>query len=234
MSRRLTSSLAALAMVGAPTIMKFAERHPTAAAAQVRQAPTALDRDRDEDNETDPAKERCGVERWAIKVGSDAEARAIDLRDPQETTIEALRALDKPDKSQLETRVAPTEQTVFVLRNVKLTHYKREADSDYHLVLEDRHGNTIIAEIPEAGCLPQRSRWRPHIRHVREAFDDQHEAAGRLKSATDTVSLVGVGFFDFIHGQTGVAPNGIELHPILEICFEENCKLQLAPRGRDH
>jgi len=24
-----------------------------------------------------------------------------------------------------------------------------------------------------------------------------------------------VGFFGFLHGQTGVAPNGIELHPIL-------------------
>jgi hypothetical protein len=24
-----------------------------------------------------------------------------------------------------------------------------------------------------------------------------------------------VAFFDFLHGQTGVAPNGIELHPIL-------------------
>jgi hypothetical protein len=28
-------------------------------------------------------------------------------------------------------------------------------------------------------------------------------------------SVTGVAFFDFQHGQTGVAPNGIELHPIL-------------------
>jgi len=27
--------------------------------------------------------------------------------------------------------------------------------------------------------------------------------------------VTGVAFFDFLHGQTGVAPNGIELHPIL-------------------
>jgi hypothetical protein len=27
--------------------------------------------------------------------------------------------------------------------------------------------------------------------------------------------VVGVAFFDFLHGQTGVAPNAIELHPIL-------------------
>src|SRR5439155_9710638 len=28
-------------------------------------------------------------------------------------------------------------------------------------------------------------------------------------------TLSGVGFFDFLHGQTGVAPNGIELHPVV-------------------
>jgi hypothetical protein len=33
------------------------------------------------------------------------------------------------------------------------------------------------------------------------------------------VQIKGVGFFDFIHGQTGVAPNGVELHPILDITF---------------
>jgi hypothetical protein len=31
---------------------------------------------------------------------------------------------------------------------------------------------------------------------------------------------MGVGFYDPLHGQEGVAPNGIELHPILEISFE--------------
>src|SRR6059036_1361944 len=33
-----------------------------------------------------------------------------------------------------------------------------------------------------------------------------------MKSA---LTVTGVGFFDFLHGQTGVAPNGIELHPVL-------------------
>jgi hypothetical protein len=28
-------------------------------------------------------------------------------------------------------------------------------------------------------------------------------------------TITGVGFFDFDHGQTGVAPNAIELHPVL-------------------
>ena len=28
-------------------------------------------------------------------------------------------------------------------------------------------------------------------------------------------TVTGVAFFDFFHGQSGVAPNAIELHPIL-------------------
>jgi hypothetical protein len=34
------------------------------------------------------------------------------------------------------------------------------------------------------------------------------------------VVVTGVGFFDFLHGQTGAAPNGIELHPVLKIELE--------------
>ena len=32
-----------------------------------------------------------------------------------------------------------------------------------------------------------------------------------------TATVTGVGFFDILHGQTGVAPNGIELHPVLRL-----------------
>src|SRR5260370_1246977 len=40
-----------------------------------------------------------------------------------------------------------------------------------------------------------------------------------VKTANIPVQIKGVGFFDFLHGQTGVAPNGIELHPLLDIIF---------------
>lgn len=36
------------------------------------------------------------------------------------------------------------------------------------------------------------------------------------------VTITGVGFFDRNHGQEGVASNGIELHPILDIVFHEH------------
>jgi hypothetical protein len=33
---------------------------------------------------------------------------------------------------------------------------------------------------------------------------------------TGTATLTGVGFFDIQHGRSGVAPNAIELHPVLK------------------
>lgn len=39
----------------------------------------------------------------------------------------------------------------------------------------------------------------------------------KTKIRTKKARLIGVGFFDRLHGQTGVAPNGIELHPLLSI-----------------
>jgi hypothetical protein len=41
--------------------------------------------------------------------------------------------------------------------------------------------------------------------------------AGReFRHITGTATITGVGFFDFPHGQTGHAPNDIELHPVLK------------------
>ena len=38
-----------------------------------------------------------------------------------------------------------------------------------------------------------------------------------------SATLTGVGFFDIPHGQTGVAPNAIELHPVLKFS-STNCQ----------
>jgi hypothetical protein len=42
-----------------------------------------------------------------------------------------------------------------------------------------------------------------------------------------SATIAGVGFFDQIHGQTGVAPNGIELHPV--VSFSGKCEGASAP-----
>jgi hypothetical protein len=31
--------------------------------------------------------------------------------------------------------------------------------------------------------------------------------------------------FDSLHGQPGAAPNGVEIHPVLAVCFGKGCAL---------
>ena len=50
----------------------------------------------------------------------------------------------------------------------------------------------------------------------------------------ETVSLAGPAYIDYLHGQMGVAPNGIEIHPVLAMCFGKGCALppiRPAPAG---
>jgi hypothetical protein len=102
---------------------------------------------------------------------------------------------------------------VWQLVNVNIALSKNEADSDRHIVVSDG-SRTMVVEIPDPACVGN-SPWKTLISNARQAFTGQ----------TGTVTVRGVGFFDKIHGQTGIAPNGIELHPVLGICFGQNCSL---------
>ncbi|HEX4713356.1 MAG TPA: hypothetical protein VH164_00350, partial [Ktedonobacteraceae bacterium] len=50
-------------------------------------------------------------------------------------------------------------------------------------------------------------------------FNAQYTVTSSFQTANVPVTVTGVGFFDFLHGQTGVAPNGIELHAVLDVQF---------------
>ncbi|MEY9836298.1 putative Ig domain-containing protein [Streptacidiphilus sp. EB103A] len=160
----------------------------------------------------------CGVERWAVKTGTDTDASLINLQSTTSTTISSLDSLTKPSTLPASSRVKPTETTVFRL-NATLTQYKLEADSDYHLVLSDGSGNTMIAEIPDPACVGSGSPLASSITKSRATFDAKYSPTGSFQTANTPVTVTGVGFFDFLHGQTGVAPNGIELHSVLDIQF---------------
>jgi hypothetical protein len=160
----------------------------------------------------------CGVERWSVKTGTDADSSKITLQSTTQTTITALGALTAPSNLPANNRVLPTEATVFRL-SATLTQYKLEADSDYHLVLTDTSGHTMIAEIPDPACVGAGSPLASSVQKARGEFDAKYTATGSFKTANVPVTLTGVGFFDFLHGQTGVAPNGIELHAVLDVQF---------------
>ena len=160
----------------------------------------------------------CGVERWPVKTGTDPDAGAINLAATTTTTVSALDALPKPATLPVDNRISPTETTVFSI-DALLTVYVREDDSDYHLVLTDSSGGTMIAEIPSPSCVGSTSPLLSGIANARSEFDGRYSVTTSFKTANIPVRVRGVGFFDFLHGQTGVAPNGIELHPVLDLQF---------------
>lgn len=118
--------------------------------------------------------------------------------------------------------MTPTETSVFVI-DAMLTDYKLKTgssgDSDYHLVLKDQNGKTMVAEIPSPACVDAGSPFAAQIAAARAKFDAQLTANSSFQTANIPVRVTGVGFFDFFHNQRGAAPNVIELHPVLDIEF---------------
>ena len=167
----------------------------------------------------DPTEEAsgaaCGVERQAVKTGRDATAATIDLTHAQDTTVAALGQLPAPVNPG--SRVRGPETTLWQV-HATVRAYKREADSDYHLALVDSSGATMIAELAAPSCVGS-SIWAPQIAAARAAFDHNLQVAPRFRTTNLAVTVTGIGFFDVPHGQRGMAPNAIELHPVLSVSF---------------
>ena len=139
----------------------------------------------------------CGVERWSIKTLKDR-PRLLPAR---ATTVAHLTRLPTPRFLPAKRRLASERRIYSVVASVTL---KPEADLDYHLVLRSG-GRTMIAEAPSGLCTSGATAARRK----------QMLAARKAVRECARARVAGVGFFDYRHGQTGVAPNGIELHPVL-------------------
>jgi hypothetical protein len=163
----------------------------------------------------------CGVERWSVKTGTDADVAMVQMQ-PVNSTIATLTGFTAPLSLPPNNRISPQERQTFVLRDINLVSYKLESDSDYHLVLSDG-SRTMITEIPSPSCVGASSRFSSSIQSARATFDSRFHATTTKQFANVTATVTGVGFFDFLHGQDGVAPNGFELHPVLSICFGSGC-----------
>lgn len=165
-----------------------------------------------------PIFAQCGVERWSVKTGTDPDAGQVNLASSSSTTIATMRSWTAPSPIPSNSRVSPYETTQWVL-NATLVEFKLESDSDYHLVIKDSSGNTMIAEIPSPNCVGSGSPFGPGITNSRNEFDAKYTATTSFQTVNVPVQIRGVGMFDFLHGQTGVAPNGIEIHPVLDVVF---------------
>ena len=165
--------------------------------------------------------EACGKERWAVKTVIDKDMARVDPA-PIPTNISKLTGIDAPINPNLKAnnRYAPTELSIYEITGT-LTLIKSEADGDYHMVIKDEKGRTMIIEAADPECAKD-SRFASEIIEVRNAIDQEMGGAVRSeKHLSKVVTVTGVGFFDLLHGQTGVAPNGIELHPVVSIVFHK-------------
>lgn len=192
------------------------------APAPVAAAPATVSPEVDPESADDPEalapSGHCGVERWAVKTGTDTGAAKIKLAaPPMVTTIARLIALTAPNPLPPSTRVPPVETTVYQL-HATLTGFKVENDSDYHLVLSDGT-HTMIAELASPSCVKS-GPLKAKITAARAEFEKAYSPTPAFTHVNVPVTITGVGFFDFAHGQTGVAPNAIELHPVLNIAFQ--------------
>ncbi len=163
--------------------------------------------------------EHCGGFRFSVKTGTDPDARHIHLGSVRPATVAALTALPAPRTLPTNSRIPPTETTVFRVHATLDRYAYIPIDSDYHLILKDAAGHTMITEIPDPACVGGSSPLKPAVAQARATFDARYQATGNLQNAGVPVTVIGIGFFDRLHGQVGVAPNGIELHPVLHIWF---------------
>jgi hypothetical protein len=157
---------------------------------------------------------RCGIERWAVKTLTDPAARTINFT-PRPTTVAAMRALPVPHVSNSTPRIRGIETHTY-RASARLVAAKRELDRDIHLVIAAPvTGKTMIVEFPHPSCTA----GARHRAAMTSALQQFLAACGTIpfsyRQLRGTAVLTGVGFVDTVHGQRGVAPNGIELHPAL-------------------
>ena len=166
----------------------------------------------------EPKVAKCGIERQAVKTLADKDAASIMKGPIQASTVHDLIAHQPPSKEELMQATAtrfPAEKMKVEL-TAMVTGYKKESDLDFHIVLSDPStGQTMIAEIPSGSCVP--IEYASEFSALQKQFaSDFGKPTLRYKQVTpEKVKITGIVFFDFLHGQTGVAPNGVELHPVL-------------------
>jgi hypothetical protein len=167
----------------------------------------------------------CGTERWKVKTLTDTTRVNID---PDEVlkTINWFRTRTRPANLPNTRRLIGIETMTFRVRG-KVIAYKREGgahgDRDFHVVLAqvNHPSKTMVVEFTDPDCARVcSSEFLEQMRQAREDFIEKvGQPTGSFKEPEETIviEVVGIGFFDRLHGQRGMAPSGIEIHPVLSM-----------------
>jgi len=168
-----------------------------------------------------------GKFRWGVRTGSDADASLVKVT-PVKATVEELVGQPRPAGMESGTgsfpayqnhRAEGAERTVYEVE-ADLVGCKLETSGNFHLNLQGKTGQTMIAICPDPDpqFVDPSSRWAKQIGRVRKQIQERLEPErNKKKVVNERVRITGVGFFNTLHGQWGLAPNGLELSPVLSI-----------------
>ena len=106
-----------------------------------------------------------GIERWAVKVLTDAAAAQVNYT-PKLTTMDSLIHIPT-NPSTIAPRMAGIEFQNYTI-TCKITIKKNEDDNDYHLVLGSGR-ETMVGEVPDPVCSAAASSV-----HVNEFIDSRN------------------------------------------------------------
>jgi len=193
-----------------------------------------------------------GSERWNVKVANDPDALTgkISLMPGTPLTVQQANDQIQPTAYPVGGRMA-VEQKVYTVRGF-LSYFKHEGgkkgDHDYHVVITDQpgqfeedekkppNGKSMVVEFPDTKCFAGKSGGSSTsalgqaIADARVTFEEHIDWPKHTRLTQPIpVTVTGVGFFDFDHGQTGRAKPRIgadgkgkvfELHPVTEIVFD--------------
>jgi hypothetical protein len=158
-----------------------------------------------------------GTERWGQKVLIDTATRSINWT-PDTITVSGFDTLHTYPPNSYAPRTAPLEFQAYTI-NCHIIEQRAETDADFHLIMYDG-ATTGIAEIPDPVCAAAAtSKWVNNFIEARN-FATKYIGAGTNYNVNiGRVYITGVAFVDPPHGQSGVAPNNLELHPVTNLVF---------------
>ncbi len=164
----------------------------------------------------------CGKERWGVKTLTDSDTTKINFNHILRSSIHEQISIHPPD-GKLNKRIA-SETTVYSI-TCYIVSYKKESDQDIHLVIMDPETKeTMVAEIANPSCtdVMHSNQLNKFIKTYDWFISHIGKPTSKFKNVVNSkpVTITGVGFWDHLHGQKGMANGGREIHPVLSIKFQ--------------
>jgi hypothetical protein len=165
--------------------------------------------------DSDSDKTCGGVERWEQKVLTDSSVDQINT-DEKVTTIETMNEV-RTDTIHIgeNTERGSLEMQVYKIKDCFITHAIKEKDNDFHLVIEDGHGHTMVAEIPDPACPEaKKSEFNSEFKAARKTFLKYQNVYNHYR-----FDITGVRFIDKKHSKPPIGnwKNNVELHPVINL-----------------